>query len=436
MNILVLTDFLFPDSMGGANKMAFCTSRGLAGRGHHVFLIVRRARPGLADRETIDGIEVYRYDLPKKTFAGFYLSARPQIRNILRSIEGSSNVPLEIVILHQPLAAAEAMTHAFVRDAPWLYNFHSPWGEEFLINRPVHWFSGWNPALIIRKRMRDWIEGRVLRRCQGIMLLSEFMRGRLERVHGLAARSVIIPGGVDTGVFSPPKDQVGLCRDLGLPVNKVILFTVRNLRKRMGLANLVRAMAELGRVGDRVHLVLAGRGELEGSLKGMAEELGVADRITFTGQVPEQELPRFYQAADFFVLPTEYLEGFGMVTLESLAAGTPVIATPVGATPEILSLIGDEWLCRDASIGALAERIEEMVIWRLENPDEYSKTRKRCRDCAVTRYAWPIIIDQWEARCKEVIRTWRMGASIPLSPVSTSSPGWTGEALRKTPSSP
>ena len=139
LNILVLTDFLFPDSMGGANKMAFCTSRGLAGRGHHVSLIVRRARPELADRETVEGIDVYRYDLPNKTFASFNISARPQIRNILRNIEGSGHVPLDIVILRQPLAAAEAVTHAFVREAPWLYNFHSPWGEEFLINRPVHW---------------------------------------------------------------------------------------------------------------------------------------------------------------------------------------------------------------------------------------------------------------------------------------------------------
>ncbi|MGA1844561.1 MAG: glycosyltransferase family 4 protein [bacterium] len=436
MNILVLTDFFFPDSMGGANKMAFCTSRGLAGRGHKVFIVVRRARPELADQETIEGIEVYRYDLPKKTFASFNVSARPQIRNILRNIEGSGHVPLDIVILHQPLAAAEAVTHAFVRDAPWLYNFHSPWGEEFLINRPVHWCGKWNLALLIRKRMRDWLEGRVLRRCQRIILLSEFMRRRLERVHGLAARSVIIPGGVDTEVFSPPGDQGRLRRELGLPPDKVVLFTVRNLRKRMGLPNLVRAMAELKSVGDRIHLVLAGKGELEGSLKGMAEGLGVADRITLTGHVPEQELPRFYQAADFFVLPTEYLEGFGMVTLEALATGAPVIATPVGATPEILSLIGDEWLCRDASISALAGKIEEMVIWRLENPDEYSKTRKRCRDCAVTRYAWPLIIDQWEAHCKEVIRAWKEQRHAPPSPASTSSPGWTKGARPKTPSSP
>jgi len=436
LNILVLTDFLFPDSMGGANKMAFCTSRGLAGRGHHVSLIVRRARPGLAGRETIEGIEVYRYDLPRKTFASFNISARPQIRNILRSIESSGYAPLDIVILHQPLAALEAVTHAFVRDAPWLYNFHSPWGEEFLINRPMQWPGRWNPVVLIRKRMRDWIEGRVLKRCRRIILLSEFMRRRLDLVHGLGSRSVIIPGGVDTEAFSPPEDQVRLRKDLALPVDRVILFTVRNLRKRMGLGNLVRAMADLGRAGDRVHLVLAGKGDLEGSLKGMAEELGVADRISFTGHVPEQELPRFYQAADFFVLPTEYLEGFGMVTLEALAAGTPVIATPVGATPEILSRIGNEWLCRDASINALAGKIEEMVIRRLENPDEYSKTRKRCRDCAVKRYAWPTVIDQWEACCKEVIRAWRKGASIPPSPVSTSSPGWTGEARRRIPSSP
>ena len=71
LKILVLSDFFFPDSMGGANKMAFYTSRGLVNKGHHLSLITRRARPELPEQETIDGIEVYRYDLPRKTFLSF-----------------------------------------------------------------------------------------------------------------------------------------------------------------------------------------------------------------------------------------------------------------------------------------------------------------------------------------------------------------------------
>ena len=109
----------------------------------------------------------------------------------------------------------------------------------------------------------------------------------------------------------------------------------------MGLANLIRAIASLGETGERVHLVLAGKGELERELKTLAWEMNVAQRITFSGHISEKDLPKYYQAADLFVLPTEHLEGFGMSTLEALAAATPVIGTPVGATPEILRQIGE-----------------------------------------------------------------------------------------------
>ncbi|MGA1791062.1 MAG: glycosyltransferase family 4 protein [bacterium] len=407
LKIIVLSDFFFPDSMGGANKMAFYTAGGLVSRGHHVSLITRRASPELPDQETIEGIDVYRYDLPHKTFLSFNRSARPQIRHILHSLEEGGFQSLDLMVLHQPIAAMEAVTHPFVRKAPWIYNFHSPWGEEYLISRSYQWPGMWNPALFFQKKIKDWIEGKVLRRCQRIILLSRFMQQRLERVHGLSQKSLIIPGGVDTGPFSPPGDRDAIRKELGLPVDRIILFTVRNLRKRMGLMNLIRAMADLGEIGEKVFLVMAGKGELEDKLKRFAEQEGLGDRIRFPGRVTEEALLRYYQSADLFLLPTEYLEGFGMVTLEALATGVPVVATPVGATPEIISKIGHEWLCQDTSVGALASRIKERVTWLAQFPDQYEKIKKECRELAVRIYAWPRIMDQWEKECREVIRIWQ-----------------------------
>ena len=69
---------------------------------------------------------------------------------------------------------------------------------------------------------------------------------------------------------------------------------------------------------------------------GRSAQLGLDKHVTFLGFVPDADLPRYYQAADVFVLPTRELEGFGLVTAEALACGTPVLGTPVGATPELL----------------------------------------------------------------------------------------------------
>jgi glycosyltransferase involved in cell wall biosynthesis len=226
-------------------------------------------------------------------------------------------------------------------------------------------------------------------------------------IHGIFQKSKIIPGGVDTDVFSPAKSQDSIRKELGLPQKKIILFTVRNLRQRMGLINLLKTMAELGDIRGKVHLVIGGKGPLEERLKRFAVEQKIMDSITFAGHILQDNLPKFYQAADFFILPTEYLEGFGMVTLEALATGLPVIATSVGATPEILSQIGNGWLCEESSSKALALKIAYRTGWFIQHPDEYKAVSQCCRNLAVKKYAWSRIIEQWETECEEVIQAWK-----------------------------
>jgi glycosyltransferase involved in cell wall biosynthesis len=233
------------------------------------------------------------------------------------------------------------------------------------------------------------------------------MQEQLERIHGMSKKSVIIPGGVDTEVFSPPRDRNSIRKKLGLPQGKIILFTVRNLRQRMGLMNLIKAMVELGDIREKVHLVIGGKGELEEKLKRFSAEQKIIDSITFSGHISEDNLPKFYQAADFFILPTEKLEGFGMVTLEALATGLPVIATPVGATPEILSQIGSGWLCEDTSSKALSLKIAYRSGWFIQHPDEYKEVSRRCRNLAVKKYAWSRIMEQWVTECGEIIQAWK-----------------------------
>jgi glycosyltransferase involved in cell wall biosynthesis len=141
---------------------------------------------------------------------------------------------------------------------------------------------------------------------------------------------------------------------LGIAPAARLVVTLRNLEPRMGLLELLRAMPAVRAAHPDVHLVVAGTGPLAPALQAETTGLGLTGAVRFAGFVPEADLPAFYGAADLFVLPTQALEGFGLVTLESLACGTPVAGTPIGATPELLEPLDPALVFDGASSDSIA----------------------------------------------------------------------------------
>src|SRR5262249_20071919 len=137
-------------------------------------------------------------------------------------------------------------------------------------------------------------------------------------------------------------------RSLGWPTEGRILLTVRRLTARMGLDNLIRAMAVVRRAMPDVSLVIAGEGPMRESLGQMIEKLGLRDVVHLAGRVPAEALPMYYRAADLFVLPTAAAEGFGLATIEALACNVPAFGTPVGGTIEVLGRVNADLLFEDA----------------------------------------------------------------------------------------
>ena len=114
-------------------------------------------------------------------------------------------------------------------------------------------------------------------------------------------------------------------------------MTARRLVPRMGVDVLIDAIATLRTNGRAIRLVVIGDGELRRALTRYRDHHGLGRVVQFLGRVPDEELVDWYRAADVFVLPTTAYEGYGMVTAEALACATPVVATNVGASPEILT---------------------------------------------------------------------------------------------------
>ena len=162
--------------------------------------------------------------------------------------------------------------------------------------------------------------------------------------------------------------------------------------------SLIDALGEVRSRYPTAHLIVGGSGPLEGALRGRASALGLIGSMSFPGLIPEDLLPRYYQSADLFVLPSLDLEGFGLVTLESLACGTPVLATRVGGSVEILDALDDAFLADEAVPACLAKAILRFLDDKWEGPP----LRDRCRSFVADRYSWDLTAARLEAVYDEI----------------------------------
>ena len=214
--------------------------------------------------------------------------------------------------------------------------------------------------------LRISVEQEVLRESANILVLTKDEKTDLESLYGVCPEKVaVIPAGVDTDIFYPvPKLEARL--DLGLPNKETIMYAGR-VEPIKGLDILLGSFKILNESRD-VHLVMVG-GSLSGdheldALRERSRQLGIFEKITFTGSVSQPELSRYYSAADVFVLPSHY-ESFGLVALEAMACGTPVVASRVGGIPSFVDDGETGYLITWRSAESFASRIEML----LENSD-------------------------------------------------------------------
>jgi D-inositol-3-phosphate glycosyltransferase len=198
----------------------------------------------------------------------------------------------------------------------------------------------------LEQQIRVDIERRAMLTADRVIASTEVDRAQMVSAYGASPRGVsVVPGGVDLGVFQPG-DRAEARRALGLGDGPVLLFVGR-IQRLKGIDVLIRAAHELREDGSPVTVLVVGgipRGthgrvseeEREiGRLRALTDELELGSVIRFMGAVDQGRLPIYYRAADVTVMPSTY-ESFGLVAVESLACGTPVVASRVGGLPTII----------------------------------------------------------------------------------------------------
>jgi glycosyltransferase involved in cell wall biosynthesis len=385
MRILIASGTWYPDRNGVA-RVASEIGRRLADRGHEVTALVPRVA-----------------DLPRDEHEGSLTIHRVierglvplTVKDVFETTRHSRRLGAFDVMVAHGSTMAVGLARARLR-APLVLVYHAshsrelrftrsrlPWGHDRLVaylNEPII-------AVLERVSMR---------RSSRVLILSEFSRSLVMADHpDQSAKIQSIPGGVDTDWFSPADGMTAARTRLGLAPGRRLLVTVRHAEPRMGIDELLRAVRILA--SDELDLAVVGGGLLTDEFRRLSSELGIDSQVTFVGRVAEEELPDWYRAADLFVLPTVAYEGFGMVTVEALATGTPVVGTPVGATPELLEPLDPRLVARGPDPDSLAVAIRGALNFI---DDDF---RAGCRTYALARFDWNQVAGAWEEALERVV---------------------------------
>jgi glycosyltransferase involved in cell wall biosynthesis len=180
----------------------------------------------------------------------------------------------------------------------------------------------------------------------GMITVARALKDRLVALGVPAGRIEVLRNGVDLQLFRPV-DREGWRRRLGF--SRTTLLSVGNLVPLKGHDLAIRAL----RLLPEIDLVIVGDGPERAALGALAQELAVGDRVTFVPVLPQEDLRHYFGAADALVLASSH-EGWANVLLESMACGTPVVASNVGGTPEVVSAPEAGVLMADRTPQALA----------------------------------------------------------------------------------
>lgn len=382
--LVIAADAWAADEFGGAFKIASEFAIHCAGTGREVHYLCCDSKATGVRTARDQGVTVWRYPRPVSSgttsFANFLThvkGAGSALRDISKAVNrefvfnGHGHLPYFAGLQRRdPLIGRRVMS------------VHSPLADEYLANRE-------EGALGPRAQAARWSFRQIEKRCYrnsdlvqcDSMYTASLLSGQFPRE--TSGRVTVCPGYVDyermSARLSRREARLQL-RAACWQTDDICFFSLRRHARRMGLDNLIRAFSWLKRSSDstlpKCRLILGGDGPETVSLKALAQSSGLSSDIHFLGRIDETEKPLHYRAADCFVLPTRALEGFGLIVLEAFAAGTAVIATPVGAIPEVLGDFGAECLTTGTEAEDIGRAMRAFLVSGREE-DEKGEEKRR-----------------------------------------------------------
>ena len=381
----------FPPYPGGAGNTAHRFALEQAARGHEVEVFTAPV-PGAAPPSP--GVAVHRVE-PFLAIGNAPLIPR------MAAIEG-----FDVVHLHYPFIFGAELT-LFGR-------LRRRMRSQALLVHYKNRLVGNGPRGALFEAYERTVAPALVRAADRVCVLSPEHAKSVSYLRRAAARDpaklIVMPNGVDAELFKPGPDAGSLRERLGIPAGAIVAAFVATLDhahrfKRLDVA--IDALAELG--DEAVHMVVAGGGELVEDFKRRAAERAVGSRVHFLGAVPHPELPDVLRASDLFLLTTEPPESFGIVLIEAMASGLPVVATEYPGVRAVVVEGETGLLAPRGDSAAVAACVRTLV-------DAGTEGRARMgvagRERAEREWNWPRLVDRMDATYAEAIvaRTAKMAS--------------------------
>lgn len=313
--------------------------------GHQVFVF---APDSPADHEET---EPYIFRYPGVQIPQFdYTLPVPHSRFISKLLP---SLKLHVIHSNHPVAlGSTAASYAEKLDLPLVFTFHT---------RYVKYADEYTDAVPFTKAFVGNIVveelAKYLNRCHHVVTPSDSIKASLAKYAGLTERVTTIPTGIDLEPYRRA-DGAAMRQKHGWR-DKKILVSVGRLATEKNVETLLKAAAKVFNQYQNAHLILIGDGPQSSDLHALVQELSIAGRVTFTGRIPFEQVPLYLKAADIFCFAS-VTETQGLVSMEALAAGLPVVAVNAGGTNDTVSH-EQEGLLTDNTPAALAQAIARVL---------------------------------------------------------------------------
>jgi len=288
----------------------------------------------------------------------------------------------EIVHVHHPfLLGISGLNAARSEKLPCVFTYHTQY------ERYAHYLP-WDQEMVTEMAVN--IATRFANSCDAVIAPSTDMEKTL-RERGVDVPIRVIPTGVDLQRFRGG-DRATMRERLGIPEAARVLLFVSRLAKEKNVALLIEAFAKLQEQRGDTHLLVVGDGDEKGSLKEQAQQLGLQDLVHFTGTLSGEELISAYKGSDLFVFASTS-ETQGMVVLEAMAAGLPVVAVDAPGVRDVVENGVNGFMVRDSDAESFARACLEI----LGDPHHAEKFRY-----AALEKAQQLSLDSTTARVEEL----------------------------------